>query len=96
MTTWLAKVWETPFVELFHITVAKTLNIQIMVWTLKTDDGDDRLEVLRCYDPKNEKQTVVFDSCNLVWCLTSQNRAHFQLMLKKKQKKKKQVIINVE
>ena len=73
----LGNMWNQPMAELFFPCMSIMLNIDIVIWGLKTDNGYPRFEVLYSFKPKES----ALCSCNLIWCTTMYNRAHFQLLL---------------
>lgn len=73
--TKLSSLWDSPLASFYFPTFVKLLNIEIVVWTLKTDAGD-RLEMLEKFTPKNS----CIATCNILWCTTYLNVAHYQLL----------------
>ena len=81
ISTKLSSMWDSMFVEYFFPAMSSTFNVEIVIWTLKTDEEDDRLEIKFTFDPNKEKPDAQsLDTCNVLWCETERRAAHYQLL----------------
>lgn len=77
----LSSRWNVKFVEYFFPAISFLLNIEIVIWTVKAQRG--RLEIQERFNPGKQLGSVnnpCIDTCNIVWCKTELNKAHFNLL----------------
>ena len=76
----LCNIWNTMLAEWFQPMLCILLQISIVIWGLELfiNEREGGLLITGTYHPGG----MIFDTCNILWCLTNEGKPHFELLIR--------------